>query len=110
MDVEKIPSCSCSALVLVNFCPKIPKVLCFQITVARSSVDSILWSCYVMIGFVMTANLSQLKIAQLRSKNKRTLRCLQTLLIFCDILAKVINEITIFDKISKVFVNNTTSC
>ena len=26
-----------------------------------------------MIGFVMTTNLSQLKIAQLRSKNKRTL-------------------------------------
>ena len=36
----------------------------------RSSVDSILWSCYAMIGFVMTTNLSQLKIAQLRSKNK----------------------------------------
>ena len=27
---------------------------------------------YVMIGFVMTTNLSELKIAQLRSKNKRT--------------------------------------
>jgi hypothetical protein len=39
------------------------------ISLARSSVHSILWSCYVMIGFVMTTNLSQLKIAQLQSKN-----------------------------------------
>ena len=49
------------------------KSVCFQITVARSSVDSILWSCYVMIGFITTTNLSQLKIAQLPSTNKWTL-------------------------------------
>ena len=61
------------------------KSVCFQIAVARSSVDSIswyfskiiekvFWSCYVMIGFVMPTNLSQLKITKLRSKNKRTLK------------------------------------
>ena len=41
--------------------------------VARSLVYSILWSSFVMIGFVMTTNLSQLKIPQLQSRNKWTL-------------------------------------
>ena len=53
------------------------KSVCFLIAVARSSVDLTLWSWYVMIGFVsyflMTTNLSQLKIVQVRSKNKLTL-------------------------------------
>ena len=44
------------------------------ITTGTPNVFHLPASFYVMIGFVMTTNLSQLKIAQLQSKNKQTLR------------------------------------